>query len=141
MFRPAPSTTSTSTCAAVLFFLISVSQASSEQEHDRTQESSNVDDRTEHELYAHPFLRSVMAGVASVMCSYSTPVYLVNHYLGLMNGLDLVNDTFACENDRTINQILKGENGFRGYVMSDWSAQHSTMSAVAGLDVREANYV
>ena len=24
-----------------------------------------------HEVYAHPFLKSVMAGVASVMCSYS----------------------------------------------------------------------
>ncbi|KAF8751682.1 Glycosyl hydrolase family 3 C-terminal domain [Rhizoctonia solani] len=42
-----------------------------EQEHYRTTSSSNVDDRTQHELYAHPFLRSVMAGVASVMCSYS----------------------------------------------------------------------
>lgn len=42
-----------------------------EQEHDRTLESSNVDDRTQHEIYAHPFLKSVMAGVASVMCSYS----------------------------------------------------------------------
>ena len=43
----------------------------SEQEHRRTQESSNVDDRTQHEIYLHPFMRSVMAGVASVMCSYS----------------------------------------------------------------------
>lgn len=44
---------------------------SSEQEHDRMTSSSNVDDRTQHEIYAQPFLRSVMAGVASVMCSYS----------------------------------------------------------------------
>ncbi|KAH9010565.1 glycoside hydrolase superfamily, partial [Lactarius pseudohatsudake] len=36
-----------------------------EQEHDRTKSSSNVDDRTQHEIYAAPFLRSVMAGVAS----------------------------------------------------------------------------
>lgn len=43
----------------------------SEQEHNRTNESSDVDDRTQHEIYAHPFLRSVMAGVASVMCGYS----------------------------------------------------------------------
>lgn len=43
----------------------------SEQEWKRTQESSDVDDRTQHEIYAHPFMRSVMAGVASVMCSYS----------------------------------------------------------------------
>ena len=44
----------------------------SEQEHLRFQESSNVDDRTEHEIYVHPFMRAVQAGVASVMCSYST---------------------------------------------------------------------
>ncbi|KAF7795755.1 hypothetical protein EIP86_006922 [Pleurotus ostreatoroseus] len=89
-----------------------------EQEHKRTQESSNVDDRTQHELYAHPFLRSVQAGVASVMCSYN-----------------LVNDTYACENNKTLNDIMKREFGFQGYIMSDWSAQHSTMSAVAGLDM------
>jgi beta-glucosidase len=47
------------------------SSPASEQEHFRTSESSNVDDRTQHEIYAHPFLRSVMAGVSSVMCSYS----------------------------------------------------------------------
>ncbi|GJE84410.1 glycoside hydrolase family 3 protein [Phanerochaete sordida] len=89
-----------------------------EQEHKRTQESSNVDDRTQHELYAHPFMRSVMAGVASVMCSYN-----------------LVNDTYACENDKMLNDVMKREFGFQGYIMSDWSAQHSTMSAVAGLDM------
>ncbi|THH07709.1 hypothetical protein EW145_g3196 [Phellinidium pouzarii] len=89
-----------------------------EQEHERTMESSNVDDRAEHELYAHPFMRSVMAGVASVMCSYNQ-----------------INETYACENDRTINQILKGEFGFRGYVMSDWSATESTLGAVSGLDM------
>ncbi|KAG8876786.1 hypothetical protein FRB97_003937, partial [Tulasnella sp. 331] len=42
-----------------------------EQERFRTTESSNVDDRTEHEIYLHPFLKSVQAGVASVMCSYN----------------------------------------------------------------------
>ena len=48
---------------------------------------------------------------------------------------DLVNDTYACENDRTLNQILKGEIGFQGYVVTDWVAQRSTLAAVAGLDV------
>jgi len=42
-----------------------------EQEYARTEATSQVDDRAEHEIYAHPFLRSVMAGVAAVMCSYS----------------------------------------------------------------------
>ena len=49
----------------------------SEQEHARTYSSSNLDDRTMHEVYAHPFLRSVMAGVASVMCSYSVSLLVI----------------------------------------------------------------
>ncbi|KAH9028191.1 beta-glucosidase [Lactarius pseudohatsudake] len=89
-----------------------------EQEHDRTKSSSNVDDRTQHEIYAAPFLRSVMAGVASVMCSYN-----------------LVNGTYACENNSTLNSILKSEFGFQGFVMSDWGATHSTISAITGLDM------
>ncbi|KAG9101094.1 hypothetical protein FRC07_010356, partial [Ceratobasidium sp. 392] len=89
-----------------------------EQEHYRTTSSSNVDDRTQHEVYAHPFLRSVMAGVASVMCSYN-----------------LINGTWACENDKVLNDILKHQMGFQGYVMSDWQATHSTISAARGLDM------
>ncbi|KZV61087.1 glycoside hydrolase family 3 protein [Peniophora sp. CONT] len=90
-----------------------------EQENQRMEETSNADDRTLHELYALPFLRSVMAGVASVMCSYNA-----------------ANGTYACENDRTLNQILKEEYGFQGYAMSDWYATHSTAPSVnAGLDM------
>ena len=44
----------------------------SEQERDRGTYSSEIDDRTLHEIYAQPFLKSVMAGVGSIMCSYST---------------------------------------------------------------------
>jgi beta-glucosidase-like glycosyl hydrolase len=68
-----------------------------EQEFKRTLSSSEVSDRTQHEIYAHPFLRSVMAGVASIMCSYN-----------------LINGTYACENDKMMNDILKREYGFRG---------------------------
>ena len=46
-----------------------------------------------------------------------------------------MNGTYACENDRTLNQLLKDEIGFQGYVMSDWGAHHSTLAAVGGLDV------
>jgi beta-glucosidase-like glycosyl hydrolase len=42
-----------------------------EEEHNRTYSSSNIDDRTMHEIYLHPFLKAVQADVASVMCSYS----------------------------------------------------------------------
>ncbi|KAJ6584015.1 glycoside hydrolase family 3 protein [Mycena vulgaris] len=77
-----------------------------EQEHFRTMESSNVDDRCQHELYALP---------AAIMCSYNQ-----------------INNTYACENDKTLNGILKGELGFQGY----WGGTHSTTPAVmAGLDM------
>jgi beta-glucosidase-like glycosyl hydrolase len=88
----------------------------SEQENQRTEESSDVDDRTQHEIYVAPFLRGVIACVTSVMCSYS-----------------LTNGTYACENNNTMNGILKDELGFQDFVMSDWSAQHSTISAMTGL--------
>ncbi|CAE6430167.1 unnamed protein product, partial [Rhizoctonia solani] len=144
-----------------------------EQEHYRTTSSSNVDDRTQHELYAHPFLRSVMAGVASVMCSYSESLqrlyflhgemvslgaYLYNHAESVLPSpsatiagfaleghlnpeypsspsVYLINGTWACENDYTQNVILKHQMGFRGYIMSDWQATHSTISAARGLDM------
>ncbi|TFK27278.1 extracellular beta-glucosidase [Coprinopsis marcescibilis] len=89
-----------------------------EQEFKRTMSSSEVDDRTEHEIYLHPFLRSIMAGTTSIMCSYN-----------------LINGTYACENSRIMNEVVKEEYGFQGYILSDWQAQHSTMSAVTGLDM------
>ncbi|CAE6533613.1 unnamed protein product, partial [Rhizoctonia solani] len=89
-----------------------------EQEIKRDASSSDVDDRTQHEMYARPFLRSVAAGVASFMCSYNQ-----------------VNGTYLCENDKLLNGILKTEYGFPGYIMSDWWATHSTESANRGLDM------
>jgi beta-glucosidase len=54
----------------------------------------------------------------SVMCSYNR-----------------VDGDFACENDWLLNDVLKGDFGFRGFVMSDWGAVHSTVKAARnGLD-------
>jgi beta-glucosidase len=54
----------------------------------------------------------------SVMCAYN-----------------LVGGAWACENGQLLNQVLKDEWGFTGYVMSDWGAVHSTVgAAMAGLD-------
>jgi hypothetical protein len=47
----------------------------------------------------------------------------------------IVNGTYACENDGTLNRILKHEIGFQGFVMSDWQGTMSTLGAEAGLDV------
>jgi beta-glucosidase len=54
----------------------------------------------------------------SVMCSYNR-----------------VNGDFACENAWLLNDVLKRDFAFPGYVMSDWGAVHSTVKAAnAGLD-------
>lgn len=72
-----------------------------------------------HELYLWPFEDAVNAGTGSIMCAYNR-----------------INGTYACENDKTQNDLLKDELGFRGFIVSDWLAQHSGLpSAKGGLDV------
>lgn len=81
--------------------------------------SSNIDDRTMHELYLWPFANSVRAKAASVMCSYQR-----------------INGSYGCENSKTMNGLLKGELGFQGYVMSDWGGVHSGVASIeSGLDM------
>ncbi|KAK5989845.1 putative beta-glucosidase A [Cladobotryum mycophilum] len=81
--------------------------------------SSNVDDKTLHEVYGWPFQDAVKAGLGSIMCSYNQ-----------------VNNSYACQNSKLLNGILKEEYGFQGFVMSDWQAQHTgAASAAAGLDM------
>lgn len=47
-----------------------------------------------------------------------------------------INSSYACQNSKTLNGLLKGELGFQGYVMSDWLGTHSGYeSANAGLDM------
>ncbi|KAL5586277.1 hypothetical protein FOBRF1_016147 [Fusarium oxysporum] len=80
--------------------------------------SSNIDERTLHEMYLWPFADAVKAGTASVMCSYNR-----------------VNQTYSCANHHLLS-IPKNEPAFPGYVVSDWYATHGTASfANAGLDL------
>ncbi|KAF2727042.1 avenacinase [Polyplosphaeria fusca] len=81
--------------------------------------SSNIDDKTMHETYLWPFYNAVKAGTASIMCSYNR-----------------INESYGCQNSKTLNGLLKTELGFQGYVMSDWGATHSGVAAIqAGLDM------
>ena len=42
---------------------------------------------------------------------------------------------WSCENDYLLNQVLKKDCGFKGFVVSDWGGTHSTVhAALAGLD-------
>ncbi|TWI42928.1 beta-glucosidase [Pseudoduganella flava] len=46
-----------------------------------------------------------------------------------------LNGPYACEHPWLLNEVLKKDWGFKGYVMSDWGATHSTVEAAnAGLD-------
>ncbi|KAK5110886.1 hypothetical protein LTR85_000696 [Meristemomyces frigidus] len=81
--------------------------------------SSNMDDKTLHELYLWPFQDAVRAGAGAIMCSYNQ-----------------LNGSSACQNSKALNGVLKGELGFQGLVVGDWGAQESGLaSAEAGLDM------
>lgn len=81
--------------------------------------SSNIDDKTMHEVYLWPFQDGVRAGTANIMCSYQR-----------------INNSYGCANSKTLNGILKTELGFQGFVMSDWDAQHAGVAtALAGMDM------
>jgi beta-glucosidase len=59
-----------------------------------------------------------IANPAAVMCSYNR-----------------INGDFGCENAYTLSDVLKRDWGFKGFVVSDWAATHSTEQAsAAGLD-------
>jgi beta-glucosidase len=58
------------------------------------------------------------SGVGAVMCAYNR-----------------INGDYACENNYTLNEVLKKAWGFQGFVLSDWGGTHSTVkAALAGLD-------
>ncbi|KAL4970600.1 beta-glucosidase [Aspergillus stella-maris] len=81
--------------------------------------SSNIDDKTMHELYLWPFQDAVLAGATNFMCSYQR-----------------INNSYGCQNSKVLNGLLKTELGFQGYVVTDWGAQHAGIAgANAGLDV------
>ena len=81
--------------------------------------SSNIDDRSMHELYLWPFADSVRAGVGAAMAAYNA-----------------VNGTPCAQHPYLMSGLLKDELGFQGFIMSDWLAQMSGVdSAVSGLDM------
>ena len=61
--------------------------------------------------------------------------YRISDASGFMCGYNKVNGDWDCENDYLLNQVLKKDFGFKGWVMSDWGGTHSTTKAImAGLD-------
>lgn len=89
-----------------------------EQETDREESSSNMDERTLRQVYDLPYEIAVKGSdPGSVMCSYNQ-----------------VNGVYACENP-ILTTSLDEQMGFDGYVMSDFGSVHSTVASLnAGLD-------
>ncbi|MDH6194047.1 beta-glucosidase [Mycobacterium frederiksbergense] len=90
-----------------------------ESETDRMTYDARISEKALREVYLAPFEAGVRAGAWSVMASYNS-----------------VNGTSLTDNRRLLSEVLKGELGFDGAVVSDWFATRSTAaSANAGLDV------
>ncbi len=90
--------------------------------HEINRHTTNVivDDRTLYEIYLPAFKMAVHEGKTwSIMGSY-------NYYKG----------EHGCHNQYLLNDILKGEWGFDGAVVSDWGGTHDTDQSITnGLDM------
>lgn len=91
-----------------------------ETEFERYTSSSEIDERTLRELYLLPFEHAVkVAGVLALMTSYNR-----------------VNGTHVPDTPRLLRDIVRGEWGFKGFVMTDWFGLAKTVDAAhAGLDL------
>lgn len=91
-----------------------------DQEFDRYKVSSEVDERTLHEIYFPPFKAAVQrADVKAVMMGYN-----------------LVNGIYCAQNRYLMKDILRDSWGFKGTIISDWGATHAAYESVeAGLDM------
>lgn len=94
--------------------------AANNQETKRMSGSSQVDERTLHEIYLPAFETAVKEGkTRSVMCAYNA-----------------INDTFCSENKELLTDILRGKWGFDGFVVTDWGASRNAVKGVkAGVDL------
>src|SRR3954449_5183504 len=90
-----------------------------DQEYERFRTSVVVDEHVLRELYLLPFEMLVKdAGIAAIMSSYNR-----------------VRGVYATEHRYTLNDILRDEWGFQGYVQSDfWSCRSTAGSLNAGMD-------
>ncbi len=89
------------------------------REFERFYQNNEVDERTLREIYLPAFEEAVKAEPWTVMCSYN-----------------LINGIYASENKYMLDDVLRGEFGFNGVVVSDWGAVHNQFRRVrAGLDL------
>lgn len=79
-----------------------------------------IDDRALYEIYLPAFKAAVQEG----------------HAWSIMGSYNLYKNQHCCHNEYLLNDILKGEWGFDGVVVSDWGGAHDTDEAISnGLDL------
>ncbi|MCD8293184.1 MAG: glycoside hydrolase family 3 C-terminal domain-containing protein [Prevotellaceae bacterium] len=94
--------------------------ALNDQEMNRFTSNVIVDDRALYEIYLPAFKAAVQEG----------------HAWCIMGSYNLYKDQHCCHNQYLLNDILKGEWGFDGVVVSDWGGTHDTGEAIQnGLDI------
>ncbi|CZR61435.1 related beta-glucosidase K [Phialocephala subalpina] len=91
-----------------------------DQEHERMAVDVRVSDRALREIYLLPFQIALKDGnLGAIMTSYNK-----------------VNGTHVSESKFFLEEVVRGEWGFKGMVMSDWYGTYSTSEALnAGLDL------
>ena len=90
------------------------------QEYYRRMQSSEVDERTLHEIYLRPFEICLEGKPATVMCSYNP-----------------VNGIYTSENKYLLDDVLRQKFGFQGPIVSDWGAVHDRAKCLkATLDLQ-----
>jgi beta-glucosidase len=94
--------------------------AANNEEYERHRIDEQIDERTLHEIYLPAFKAAVEeAGAWSLMSAYN-----------------LVNGVHCAENAFLLNDVLRKEFGFKGFVVSDWGSTYSTAATVnAGMDL------
>src|SRR6185312_11506545 len=96
--------------------------AVNDQESGRNSLNANISKRAMRETDMRAFEIALQISEAGgVMCAYNR-----------------VNGQFACENSDLLTNVLKKDFGFKGFVLADWGATHSTVKAShAGLDMEQ----
>ena len=91
------------------------------QETYRTETSVEIDERTMREIYLRGFEKAIQIGhPTSLMCAYNK-----------------IHSLWCSENACLLTEILRGDWGYDGMVVSDWGAvHHGAKAAKAGLDLR-----
>jgi beta-glucosidase len=94
--------------------------AENDFENGRGSTSVSIDDQTLHETELQAFQAAIDAGAGAVMCSYNR-----------------INTIYSCGNEATLNGVLRGQLGFKGFVTSDWGAVHRVSDQLHGDNIEQ----